>query len=510
MNIARPFFDLYFSFYLKEIERFIEKPIETQEKVFRYLIENGRNSLYGQEHGFEAIRTQDDFRKRVPVIRYEELKPYVEKIILENQPNVLWSKPVKWFAMSSGTTKDRSKYIPVTQESLIDSHYKCGKQLLGLYLRDYPESKFFWGKTMVLGGSRQVNAIGGDMFTGDVSAILMKHLPWWAKSRRTPESIALIPDWESKFEKLVDWAVKADVRSMMGVPSWMLILIEKIVERTGKRMKDVWPNIDVFFHGGINFTPYESQYKRLFEGAGIHFWETYNASEGFFGIQYSAKKKDLLLMLDNNIFYEFMPMGELEKENPQTLLLDEVQTGKHYALIISTNGGLWRYMIGDTIEFTSTSPFLFKITGRTTHYINAFGEELVVENADNAIRGASERTGSSVSEYTAAPVFFKDRTGGVHEWLIEFETPPADLDAFAEILDEELKKVNSDYEAKRSYNLSLQRPVVYALPTGTFYNWMKSQNKLGGQNKIPRLANDSKYIERIKEFSSLSASSSAL
>lgn len=499
MSIIQSAAKLYFSRYLKGIDRFIHNPQSTQEEIFRYLIRNGQDTLYGQKHGFKDM-TPDDFRQRVPLMRYEDLKPYVEQIIEGKQQHILWNKPVRWFAMSSGTTKDKSKYIPVTDESLRDSHYKCGKQLLALYLDAHPDSRFFLGKTMVLGGSKQVNALGERLFTGDISAILMQHLPFWAKARRTPEDIALIPDWETKFGKLVDYALKSDIRAMMGVPSWMLVLIQKIVEQTGRPMREIWPNIDVFFHGGVNFTPYELQFNHLFEGADLHYWETYNASEGFFGIQYRQESRDMLLMLDNNIYYEFLPISEMNSEKPQTLRLHEVKTGENYALIITTNGGLWRYMIGDMIEFTSTNPYLIRITGRTTHYINAFGEELIVENADNAIRKAAERTHSIFSEYTAAPVFFGKKGGGAHEWMIEFEKMPEDIEAFTDILDEELKKQNSDYEAKRSYNLSLKRPIVHALPPGTFYNWMKSRNKLGGQNKIPRLSNDSIYIDSIREF----------
>ncbi len=496
MSLIQTASRFYFSFYMKEIEHFIGQPAKTQEQVFGYLLKNGSKTLYGQEHNFNQIKSRDDFRKRVPLITYDELKPYIEKIIVSKAKNVLWNKPVKWFAMSSGTTNDRSKYIPVTSESLNDSHYKCGKQMLGLYLNAYPDSRFLLGKTMVLGGSQQVNNIGDGIFTGDVSAILMSHLPFWANSRRTPQSIALIPDWEQKLDKLVDYALKTDVRAMTGVPSWMMVLLQKMVEKTGKPIKEIWTNIDVFFHGGISFTPYQEQYHEIFKGTDIHYWETYNASEGFFGLQYDKASKELLLMLDNNIYYEFLPLDQLDKENPQTLLLEEISTNIDYALIISTNGGLWRYMIGDTVRFSSTSPHLFRITGRTKHYINAFGEELMVDNADNALKIAAEKTKSRISDYTAAPVFFENMRGA-HEWLIEFEEPPADINAFSDILDEELKKLNSDYAAKRSYDLSLKKPIVRAVPKGTFLQWLKSRNKLGGQNKIPRLSNTRDYIEGI-------------
>lgn len=372
--------------------------------------------------------------------------------------------------------------------------------MLAMYMNSYPKSDFLLGKTLVLGGSQQINNIGSGIYTGDISAILMKYLPFWAKTRRTPEKIALIPDWEKKFDKLIDYSLKTDIRAITGVPSWILVLLQQLTERSGKTLHEIWPNMDVFFHGGINFTPYENQYNSLFAGSNIHYWETYNASEGFFAIQYSKESRDMLLMLDNNILYEFIPLSELDSDNPQTVFLKDVEVGKNYALVISTNGGLWRYIIGDTIEFTSTAPYLIKITGRTKAFINAFGEELIVENADNALKKAAEKTQSVFTEYTAAPLLYQDKAGGKHEWLIEFSSPPADIDTFASILDEELKKQNSDYEAKRSYNLSLQKPFVQALPPGTFYEWMKSRNKLGGQNKIPRLSNDRDHVESIRRF----------
>lgn len=490
----------YLDYQYKEIDRFINNPIGTQEKILKYLLKNGEQTYFGQQFNFSGIKNKDDFRKQVPVFHYEDLRPYLDKILIDKQQNVLWNKPVRWFAMSSGTTEDKSKYIPVTQESLTKGHYKCGEQMLAIYGRANRNARFFFGKTLVLGGSKQINNIGDGIFTGDISAILIKNLYFWAKFSRTPESISLLPDWETKLQALTDYAVKNDVRAFMGVPSWLLVLLKKIKTDTGRELTDIWPNLEVFFHGGVSFTPFEGQYKKLIQKPEMYYWETYNASEGFFGVQFSPDSKEMLLMLDSCIYYEFVPMSEWDKENPSTLTLDEVETGQNYAIIISTNGGLWRYMIGDTIEFTSTKPYLFHITGRTKNFINAFGEELIIDNAERALVEACKTTGAQISEYTAAPIYFGDNNNGAHEWLIEFEKEPDSLDNFIRLLDEALKKVNSDYEAKRSYNLSLNLPIVRSLKKGTFNEWLKLLGKLGGQNKVPRLSNNRDYVDRLLKF----------
>ncbi|MDH6308262.1 phenylacetate-coenzyme A ligase PaaK-like adenylate-forming protein [Dysgonomonas sp. PFB1-18] len=490
----------YLDFKYREVARFIENPVDTQEKILSYLLGNGSQTFIGQQYRFSELRNKDDYRKKVPVFHYEDLRPYLDKILVDKQSNVLWNKPVEWFAMSSGTTEDKSKYIPVTKESLTGGHYKCGEQMLAIYGQANHKAKFFFGKTLVLGGSKQINNIGGGVFTGDISAILIKNLYFWAKRSRTPESISLLPDWEEKLQALTDYAVRNDVRAFMGVPSWLLVLLKKIKTDTGRELTDIWPNLEVFFHGGVSFTPFEEQYRKIIQKPDMYYWETYNASEGFFGVQYTNGSKDMLLMLDSGIYYEFVPMSEWDKENPQTLTLDEVKTGENYAILISTNGGLWRYMIGDTIEFTSTHPYLFRITGRTKHFINAFGEELIIDNAEKALAEACKATNAQITEYTAAPVYFGDDNTGAHEWLIEFATEPDSLPQFIQSLDENLKKVNSDYEAKRSYNLSLGEPIVHSLPKGTFNEWLKSIGKLGGQNKVPRLSNNRDYVERLQEF----------
>lgn len=493
----------YLDFRYREVDRFINKPIKTQEKILDYLLRNGEQTSFGQQFNFSSIKDKDSFRKQIPVFHYEDLRPYLDRIIVNKEQNVLWNKPVKWFAMSSGTTEDKSKYIPVTQESLTKGHYKCGEQMLAIYGQANHNAKFFFGKTLVLGGSKQINNIGDGIFTGDISAILIKNLYFWAKRSRTPENISLLPDWEIKLQALTDYAIKNDVRAFMGVPSWLLVLLKKIKNDTGRELTDIWPNLEVFFHGGVSFTPFEEQYKKLIQKPEMYYWETYNASEGFFGVQYSNDSKEMLLMLDSCTYYEFVPMSEWDKENPKTLTLDEVETGQNYAILISTNGGLWRYMIGDTIEFTSTNPYLFHITGRTKNFINAFGEEIIIDNAEKALSEACRATGAQILEYTAAPVYFGDNNTGAHEWLIEFAVKPDSLEKFTQTLDETLKKVNSDYEAKRSYNLSLGTPIIQSLPSGTFNEWLKSIGKLGGQNKVPRLSNNRDYIDRLKAFASL-------
>jgi GH3 auxin-responsive promoter. len=486
--------------YYKPVNKFLKDPLGTQQSTLDYLLEHGRKTVYGKEKSFETVKNDTDFRAKVPLTTYEDLRPYLQKIIVDKQVNILWDTPVKWFAMSSGTTEDKSKYIPVTQESLYHGNYRAGYHMLGMYAVHYPDTSFVLGKTLVLGGSQQMNRIGDGIYTGDISAILMKNLPDPVKRRRTPESIALLPDWEDKLQKLTDYAIHADIRAFIGVPSWILVLLKKIVEDTGKSIPDLWPQLEVFFHGGVSFLPFQEQYEKLIPGDRMRYWETYNASEGFFGVQFSPDSKDMLLLLDNEVYYEFIPAGEWDKENPETVPLSAVETDRQYAIVISTSGGLWRYKIGDTIQFTSTRPYLFKLTGRTKQFINAFGEELIVDNADRAIDEACRRTRAKVTEYTVAPVYFSDNHNGAHEWLIEFETIPSDMDEFVNTLDESLKKLNSDYEAKRSYNLSLNIPVVRIIEKGVFYDWMKQKDKAGGQYKVPKLSNDRKYVESILNF----------
>lgn len=500
MTVIKKITKAIFNKYYRSVEDFIDRSSSVQEENLSYLLEHGRNTLIGSEYNFDKIDGISEFQKRVPVFRYEDLRPYLDKIIIDKKSNVLWDTPIRWFAMSSGTTNDKSKYIPVTRESLVNCHYRCGRQMLGLYTNQYPDSSFVFGKTLVIGGSQQVNNIGDGIFTGDISAVLMKNLPFLVKLARTPEALAMIPDWEKKLEQLSLYARKEDVRALLGVPSWMLVLLKKIVSDTGHSIPELWKNIEVFFHGGVSFTPYHEQYEEIIPTGNMRYWETYNASEGFFGVQFSEKSKDMLLMLNNEIFYEFIPDSEWKENNPKTVVLSEVEVGKQYAMVITTSGGLWRYEIGDTIEFTSTNPYLFRITGRTKQFINAFGEELIVDNTDRAIERACSITNSKILEYTVAPVYFGNDSSGAHEWYIEFEKEPNSIESFTAILDESLKSLNSDYEAKRSYNLSLGMPIVRVLKPGDFYKWMEHRKKIGGQNKVPKLSNNRNYVDDISSF----------
>lgn len=500
MTVIKKITKAIFNKYYRSVEDFIDRSSSVQEENLSYLLEHGRNTLIGSEYNFDKIDGISEFQKRVPVFRYEDLRPYLDKIIIDKKSNVLWDTPIRWFAMSSGTTNDKSKYIPVTRESLVNCHYRCGRQMLGLYTNQYPDSSFVFGKTLVIGGSQQVNNIGDGIFTGDISAVLMKNLPFLVKLARTPEALAMIPDWEKKLEQLSLYARKEDVRALLGVPSWMLVLLKKIVSDTGHSIPELWKNIEVFFHGGVSFSPYHEQYEEIIPTGNMRYWETYNASEGFFGVQFSEKSKDMLLMLNNEIFYEFIPDSEWKENNPKTVVLSEVEVGKQYAMVITTSGGLWRYEIGDTIEFTSTNPYLFRITGRTKQFINAFGEELIVDNTDRAIERACSITNSKILEYTVAPVYFGNDSSGAHEWYIEFEKEPNSIESFTAILDESLKSLNSDYEAKRSYNLSLGMPIVRVLKPGDFYKWMEHRKKIGGQNKVPKLSNNRNYVDDISSF----------
>jgi hypothetical protein len=446
----------------------------------------------------KSISTLHQFKQRVPIQNYDTLKPYIERM-LKGEQNVLWHSGIRWFAKSSGTTSDRSKFIPVSEESLEECHLKGGKDMLSMYFNARPNARIFTGKSLTLGGSNQVNQLHPDASFGDLSAVIMKNLPLWAEFYRTPHlDIALIENFEEKIEKMAYATKDVNVTSISGVPTWNILLFKRILEITGKKnLLEVWPNLELYFHGAVNFTPYRDQFKQLIPNDDMYYLETYNASEGFFGIQDSFDSGDMLLMLDYGIFYEFLPLEHLHEENPKTLTLDEVQLDKNYALIISTNAGLWRYMIGDTIRFTSLSPFRIQITGRTKHFINAFGEELIIDNAERALAEACSQTGAIIRDYTAAPIYFNGDECGAHEWIIEFEQKPAEFERFVDLLDETLRRINSDYDAKRFKDMALRRPIVRRAPSGTFFNWLREKGKLGGQNKVPRLANNREYIDGI-------------
>lgn len=483
---------------MHQIDLFRKYPHDVQGEWFRKLMLSGRETEFGQQHGMSEIKNMDQFRERVPLHSYDDLKPWIERL-RRGEQHLLWPTDVKWFAKSSGTTGDKSKFIPVTEESLHDCHYKGGKDMVSIYCSNYPDHQLFTGKNLALGGSHKTDFYDDyESYHGDVSAIIIQNLPLWAELLRAPQiQIALMSEWEEKLELMARSTMKENVTSLAGVPSWMLVLLRRILEISGKKtIAEIWPNLEVYYHGGVSLTPYRPQFAEIL-GRDINLLELYNASEGFFGIQ-DEKNGDLLLMLDYGIVYEFLPPGEWEKPDGKTVLLPEVQTGIPYALIISTTGGLWRYRVGDTIEFTSLLPYRFKITGRTKHFINVFGEEVMIGNAEKALHTACEKTGAVVGEYTVAPLFMdKDGKQAAHEWLIEFTQPPNDPGYFAEVLDNALKAANSDYEAKRYRNFILQPPVIQSLPCGTFYNWLRDNNKLGGQYKVPRLSNDRKVADAI-------------
>jgi hypothetical protein len=487
---------------LHQIDLFMRYPDEVQEEWFRKLIDSGTYTEFGSKYNFKDIQSVSDFQQRVPVHSYDDLKPWIDKI-RNGQQQVLWPTEVKWFAKSSGTTTDKSKFIPVSYEAIEECHYNAGKDMLAIYCNNYPETGVFTGKAIGVGGSHTIHEVNNEeYFTGDLSAILMQNLPFWAEFIRTPDlSIALMDEWEEKIKRIVETTIQQNVASISGVPSWSLLLLEHVLEVSGKKYIDeVWPEFEVFFHGGVNFSPYRERFLNMFSATKPRLMETYNASEGFFGIEDVINSDELLLMLDYGIFFEFIPLSELGNPFPKALTIKEVETGKHYALIISTNAGLWRYLIGDTIEFTSTQPFRIKITGRTKSFINLAGEELMVDNSDRAIADACSKTGAMVSEYTAGPVYGKATEKAAHQWLIEFAKPPNDLSFFTEMLDNALKKYNSDYEAKRYKNLILDLPQVESVPKGTFYLWLKEKGKLGGQHKVPRLSNSPSLLQEIQSI----------
>ena len=500
MELLNSFFSWVMKKRMYQIGLFLKYPIEVQQELLLKLIESAKNTSFGNDHRFESITNINDFRERVPIRNYEDLFPYIDRI-LRGEQNVLWPTEVKWFAKSSGTTNDRSKFIPVTDEALEDCHFKGGKDMISFYINNHPDSKIYTGKGLVIGGSHQINQFdkNSKSYYGDVSAVIIKNLPFWTQIKKTPPTeIALMSEWEEKIEKMAEITALENVTSIYGVPTWTVVLIKKILERTGaKSILEVWPNLELFVHGAVSFTPYRQLFKSLIPSNGMRYLETYNASEGFFGIQDRPNSDELLLMLDYGIYYEFIPFEDIEKEHPRVFSLEEVEIGKNYAMVISTNAGLWRYKIGDTLKFTSKNPFRIKITGRTKHFINAFGEELIIENAEQGIARACAKTKAIIGDYTAGPRYIGSSNKGGHEWIIEFKKLPSDMDKFIRVLDKSMRKQNSDYDAKRYKNLALEKPVVHAVHEGTFYNWMKKRNKLGGQNKVPRLANSRVYLDDI-------------
>lgn len=486
---------------LYQIELFKKYPGNVQSEMFFKIIQQAKHTEWGKKYDYEGITSIKEYQERVPIQTYEDVLPWINRQ-RAGEANILWPSDIKWFAKSSGTTSEKSKFIPVSTESLEECHFRGGKDCLALYTNSYPDSIVLKGKGLTLGGSQQINNFSNQSYYGDLSAIMIDNLPFWANFIRTPSAeIALIPDFEEKVEKITKIVVNENVTNIAGVPSWNLVLLNHVLNATGKdNLLDIWPNLELFTHGGVSFSPYREQFKKLIPSPKMNYMETYNASEGFFGIQDDLSDPAMLLMLDYGVFFEFIPMENINDEHPPVFTVDDVRTGVNYAMVISTNGGLWRYMIGDTISFTSLSPHKFKITGRTKYFINAFGEEIILENAEKALMIACEHTRAMIKDYTAGPIFMTAETKGSHEWIIEFEKDPDDLDRFTDVLDKTLCSINSDYEAKRFKNITLVKPTVLAVSKGTFYKWFQSKGKLGGQNKMPRLSNNRKFIEEIHQI----------
>jgi len=489
----------FFAVHQKNVERMMLYPIDCQQQCFDYLIKTAKNTDFGKKYEYRYIRQYDTFRDRVPINDYKSLYPSIERMIM-GEKNVLWQGKTTWFSKSSGTTGSKSKFIPVSRESLFECNYKGGKDSITMYLNNRSDSQIFTGKYMSLAGSWRHFDMNSKACCGDVSAILLHFLPQWGNYFKTPpKNIALMNNWNEKVEAYAQHVRKQNVVTLAGVPSWILMIIRRILElEQAENLSIVWKNLELFMHGGVNFTPYINQYKSLIPNENMYYQQIYNASEGYFAAQDRANAHDMLLLLDNGVFYEFIPLREFGTDNQRAISLEEVQTGANYVMLISTNAGLWRYVIGDVVQFTSCKPYRIIISGRTTHFINAFGEELMVDNAENALNIACEKTHAIISEYTAAPVYLESDTKAAHEWLIEFKQQPTDIKLFTDILDKELMKLNSDYEAKRSNDILLQCPVVQSIPNGTFFRWLASHQKLGGQFKVIRLSNDRKIIEEIK------------
>lgn len=496
-----PFINSIISWFLKkrkhQVELFLKYPIDVQNELLLKLVSAAKNTEFGKQQDFSSIKSYADFANSVPIQRYESIEPLIERC-RKGEQNLFWPTPIRWFAKSSGTTNAKSKFIPVSDEAIEYCHFKAGKDMLCLYINNNENAKLFTGKGLRLGGSSAVYEDNNTYF-GDLSAIIIENMPFWADFSSAPrQETALMSEWETKMEAIINETIHENITSLVGVPSWMLVLLNRVLEKTGKdNILEVWPNLEVYFHGGINFNPYREQYKKLIPRDDFKYYETYNASEGFFAIQDRNDSDEMLLMLDYGIFYEFIPMSEYNGENSKAIPLSEVKKDINYAIIITTNGGLWRYLIGDTIKFTSTDPYRIKITGRTKHHINVFGEELIIENAEDALKVASDKTNCEIKEYTVGPIFMNGKENGAHEWIIEFKKAPENLTFFTEELDNALKNCNSDYEAKRYNNMTLAMPKIHLARKGLFYDWMKEKGKLGGQHKIPRLSNSRDFVEEL-------------
>ena len=500
-----PLVNSIISWFLKkrkhQIELFLKYPVDVQEELLLKLLSTAKNTEFGKEYYFSSIRDYTDFTNTVPIQQYESIEPLIERC-RKGEQNLFWPTAIKWFAKSSGTTNAKSKFIPVSDEALEYCHLKAGKDMLCLYINNNEDTQLFTGKGLKLGGSSAIYEDNNSYF-GDLSAIITENLPFWADFSSAPSlEVALMSEWETKMEAIIDETINENITSLVGVPSWMLVLLNRVLEKTEKNnILEVWPNLEVYFHGGVNFNPYREQYKKLIPKKDFKYYETYNASEGFFAIQDRNGSLELLLMLDYGIFYEFIPMDVYDGENSNTIPLSKVQKNTNYAVVITTNGGLWRYLVGDTIKFTSINPYRIKITGRTKHFINVFGEELIIENAEDALKLACKKTNAAITDFTVAPIFMQGKESGGHEWMIEFKKAPKNLEYFTELLDNALKSINSDYEAKRYHNMTLALPKIHIAEQGLFYNWLKKKGKLGGQHKIPRLSNKRDFVEELLQLS---------
>ena len=497
-----PLFNSVASWFLKkrihQMELFMKYPNEVQKELLHQLLDKAQKTNLGRLYDFKSISNYKTFKAQVPLVAYEDIEPQIERC-RKGEQNIFWPTPIKWFAKSSGTTNAKSKFIPVSTEALENCHYKAGKDMLSLYFNNNEDSQMLAGKCLRLGGSKELYQENNSYF-GDLSAIIIDNLPFWAELSSTPsQKVSLMGEWEAKMQAIVEETLPQKVTNLAGVPSWMLVLLEKVLEHTQKdNILEVWPEVEVYFHGGVNFKPYLSQYEKLFPKPGFQFYQIYNASEGFFGIQDRNGAQDMLLMLDYGIFYEFIPydpQNEWDEEN--IIPLAEVKLNVNYAMVITTNAGLWRYKIGDTIRFTNLAPYRIQVTGRTKHFINVFGEELIIDNAEKALAKVAHQTLSIVIDFTAAPIFMEKGKKGAHEWIIEFKKAPSDFAEFCRLLDLALQEQNSDYEAKRYKNLTLEAPVIHQAKKGLFYDWLATKNKLGGQHKVPRLSNHRKLLEEL-------------
>ncbi|NRB83065.1 MAG: GH3 auxin-responsive promoter family protein [Winogradskyella sp.] len=480
-----------------QIELFLKYPNEVQQELLFTLLKFAKDTEIGKRYDFASIKSYKEFSERVPIVNYESIQPLIERS-RNGEQNIFWPRPIKWFAKSSGTTNAKSKFIPVSTDSLEDCHYAASKDLLCMYLNNNEDAQLFTGKSLRLGGSKELYKENGTVF-GDLSAILIDNMPFWAEYSSTPNSkVSLMSEWETKMQAIVKETIAENVTSLAGVPSWMLVLLNNVLEETGKQnLFEIWTNLEVYFHGGVSFNPYIEQFRAILPKKEFKYYEIYNASEGFFAIQDQNYSGDLLLMLDYGIFYEFIPMDTYGTKNQKVVPLCDVELNKNYAVIITTNAGLWRYKIGDTIRFVSLKPHRIKVSGRTKHHINAFGEELIIENAEDALKKVCKRTSAEIVDYTAAPFFMKGKEKGAHEWIIEFKSAPNDMAYFEELFDNALKALNSDYEAKRYNNMTLNKPKIHCGRPNLFYDWLKENDKLGGQHKVPRLSNSRAYIEEL-------------